>query len=549
MSTLRTKTLVAIVASVVLGALAFFWLSVGREPAGGDGPGAGGGATGGASGPTGSEPAEHAILFDLGSGQTWVDGILSSRAGTQNTGGTQAQLRAGRAFVPLTTVAEVFGLDCQWDPKSLDLTLRFGGAAGDSAGDTAGGTELILNSTMNRAWIDGVPVKFSDIAAGSEADVLVSLDLLTKALGLYAHYNSTTNQALVASASYPYRAGSDENDPRQIPVFFEQYMRLPLLAPAETRDTSRKLVFSDSPETFHQTGILYREEGSGRFRFYVTHVNGTRGTVVVRLIATNPGDEPVSITTTRRGRPKPSKDYARFGSQALVEWFGSAGLEDRLTVPAHSSVIYYDSGPLGYMDGMHFIDDLETDGPLRFEVAAMSPGAGEAGSTTGGSGAGGAGTALPAADHAALQALQLLPTDIHDRGTFAASGITLECSGKDLGGRPARIRIGDNGSTNDRWVTGADSTSGKELKDYGNYGVFYTIRVQSPGKVAFVLVPVRGYYRGAVLFGAEVVDVPGMDVGESYLLGRTTGAEKAVEIQLCPPSGSYVPFEILIYPL
>ncbi|TLS49591.1 hypothetical protein FE782_24705 [Paenibacillus antri] len=77
----------------------------------------------------------------------------------------------------------------------------------------------------------------------------------------------------------------------------------------------------------------------------------------------------------------------------------------------------------------------------------------------------------------------------------------------------------------------------------------YRLKIESPGKAAFVLVPLRGLYMGAVKFDGDVVKTDALHVGEVYAIGRTNGTEPSVELELGAASGSFMPFVVLVVPL
>ncbi len=58
-------------------------------------------------------------------------------------------------------------------------------------------------------------------------------------------------------------------------VLWSNFHELPELPKQVTEDKSRKLLVSDSPETFEQQGILYQDTIEGKGRLYADHINGT----------------------------------------------------------------------------------------------------------------------------------------------------------------------------------------------------------------------------------------------------------------------------------
>ena len=363
-----------------------------------------------------------------------------------------------------------------------------------------------------------------------EGRLLLSIRAIADYMGLYVGYDPGTQQAIVADASYPYVNSVDKKKPGFVPIDFRRFTQYPIADPMEQRDVSRALIFSDSPEVFNDYGVLYRDTLKGKARLYLLHVNGlSRQTATVNWIATNNSNRAVTITVTRQGAAPKSKDYAAQGRTALVNWFTS-GDEDRKTfvIQPNSSQVLYRSDELKYYEAAHAIFDVESDGEVQYDVIAADP---------------------SKADKK-IESMAFLQRDVHDRGTYPISDIKLQVDAGDWErNTPVRIRIGEVGSLTEHWVTGKDAVTGEASQNFGNYGVFYELTVTHPGKAAYVLVPLRGHYRGAAVFDGEAVQTDTLYVEQGHLLGRTDGTESEVKLQLGASSGSYMPFEVLVYPL
>lgn len=421
--------------------------------------------------------------------------------------------KQNQVYAPLAFLAQTLGLHYFDDIKSGDITTA------------ANGAEFIVNPAIERVWINQIPERLSTLGYTSGGRLFVSVQKIADTFGLYYEVRTSTHQAVIADPGYPYANGSLQANPNIVPVSFQKYVKYPLIKPQEQRIADRKLLFSDSPETFHRYSILYEEQGSGKFRFFDTHVNGMDVKAVYEVIATNLTDQQVTLKTVRRGEPAPTQDYARMGREAEAAWLTPSSSR-ALTIPAHQSAVYYQSPVLKPQDGVHFIDDVDASGTVRFDFAAIKPG-----------------TTPSQVSH-----LAKAKPGFHDRGTFAVSEIDWQLNGAAWSKGPIRYQLGAWASASPEWVTGLDGITGSKAVDYGNYGVMYHVHITHPGKASFVLVPVRGYYQGSLSFQQHVVQIPGIDVGRSYLIGRTAGSEKSADLEVSAPSGSFMPFELFVYP-
>ncbi|HJV44849.1 MAG TPA: stalk domain-containing protein [Bacillota bacterium] len=339
-----------------------------------------------------------------------------------------------------------------------------------------------------------------------------------------------TNEVFTTPDEYPFYFGALTGNPKALPVDLDQVVNYPLLTPREERDSTRKLIFSDSPEIISQYGILYKEKINGKARIYLTNQNGMANSLRVNVMVTNSTDHPITLRTARIGDTPASYRPEILGNIALLDWY-RAGRQDSLVVAPGQSQIYYQSPVLLPNEAVHSIRDIEADGDLTLTFIA----AGENDDAT------------------QLKDLPILPGhDGHDRGTFDVSGIYWDFDGKLLNGNPANIAVGEEGYASKQWVRGKDALTGQPVVDLGNYGVFYDLTIHNPGKSVITLVPLGGYFKGSVLYNNSIAYIPssgGIERGTAYVIGRTSGEESEVHLQFIPPSGSFLPFYILVYPL
>ncbi|WP_309120621.1 stalk domain-containing protein [Paenibacillus sp.] len=449
------------------------------------------------------------VVFDIDRGSVSVNGRAPATTYPMT-------IHNGRVYVAARQLAEAFGFTAEYDPKSYDAVLR-----NDE-------TRIHVNQGAMQAWVNDMPAPFDGLGLVKDGRLLLSIRAIADYMGLYVGYDPVARKATVADPEFPFAKPVNPAEPNFVPIDFARYGAYPLVAATATPDaSSRTLLFSDSPETFREFGVLYRDEVDGDARLFLTHVNGMKAAATVGWLATNESDAPVTVAFTRQGVAARSKDYAKQGREALAAWL-AGGAEDRRTVGPGETVVLYRTEPLSPMDGAHAVFDVTTDGALRFDVVAA-----------------------PASEPLAVaRSTPFAARDIHDRGTFPVSEIRLTADAAEWEpGEPARIRIGAVGSLSGHYAVGTDAVTGEPAQNFGNYGVIYRLKIESPGKAAFVLVPLRGLYMGAVKFDGDVVKTDALHVGEGYAIGRTSGAEASVELELGAASGSFMPFEVLVVPL
>jgi len=297
---------------------------------------------------------------------------------------------------------------------------------------------------------------------------------------------------------------------------------------ASIRDESRKLLVSDSPENIVEYGVLYRDEVDGKARLYANHINEMNADVQFAIIATNEGSEPVTIETTRQGEVYPSTFINLIGYQASVDYLVGDVTKPTVTIEPGESKAYAILPKLKKGQGINLMYDVETSDELTFTFAAM----------------------IPNDPVEAALTYKELPYDRHVRGSFPVSEIRMEANAAGIAGAK-KFSIGDN--VDDKYVQGYDVFRQQTVENYGNYGVVYNIRVKNPGKSALVLLARGGIYKGPLKINGEMVLAPASGVITAldgvFMLYRTKGTEPYLDIELTPPAGSYLPIDLVLYPL
>ncbi|GAB7389292.1 copper amine oxidase N-terminal domain-containing protein [Bacillaceae bacterium] len=547
--------------------------------------------------PSAAMAESSAIIFDLAGKTTYVDGRPVASA-------EQARVIEGRLFVPVRFLAENLGFHVHWDKASrtIHLQTKKGVVILNEAADEAvigeqslpfasfarivddklflsaramadllelhiqydpSAKRVVINekgapaenrppvarfTTDKEVYKMGEPVKLINLSYDPDGDpyflswegkeeayfapgeytiVLHAKDQNGNVGEPFAKTIRVSDETLVTQEEFPFYFGSLAPQRTSFPLDISFSDVVVLEPQAETQDASRKLVVSDSPETFTEYGIFYEEKlANGRYRLYATHLNGTKETAQVYAVVRNTGAEEATIRVLQKGEAEPSNVAERLGAQALAAWFSQGKTDESIVIPPGESYLYYASPPLNPGEGIHFIHDAEVTGEATISFFALRAGD----------------------DISRFRELPKLAKQGHIRGTFDVSTIerTYDAS---LGQKHIRQIIIGGG---EEWVNGTDAMTGASEKNRGNFGVHYRIRIENPGRSAIVLAPRGGLFKGAAVYNGQVVTVPHSGIvapGQAFLLGRTTGDEGKIELELMPPSGSYLPFDLLLYPL
>lgn len=311
-----------------------------------------------------------------------------------------------------------------------------------------------------------------------------------------------------------------------ITKYFTSADKIPMTV---NRNDERTLIVSDSPENITEHGILYRDVVNGKARLYANHLNMMRDAdVQFAIVATNYSSHPVTIKTTRQGEVHPSIFANLIGYQASVDFLVGDTTKPTLTVEPGQTLPYAVLPRLKPGEGINLVYDIETNDRLTFSFVAMGPN-----------------DSLDV-----IPRLKELAYDQHVRGTFPVSDLEWETDAAGFTG-PKKFTIGDG--VDDVFVEGYDVFRQGHFKNHGNYGVVYNIRVKNPGKSAIVMLARGGAFKGAFKINGEIVLAPVSGVITAYdgvfLLTRTDGTERYLDIEYTPPAGSSFPIDLVFFPL
>ncbi|ULL19349.1 copper amine oxidase N-terminal domain-containing protein [Paenibacillus sp. H1-7] len=309
-------------------------------------------------------------------------------------------------------------------------------------------------------------------------------------------------------------------------MIWGNFWKLPELPKQVTSDSSRKLLVSDSPEEFTEKGILYQDKVNGKGRLYADHINGTKEKVTMAILARNTTDKPVKIKTTNKGEVFPSVYANLIGNEASVDFLMNDTYNEEMTVPPKQTFIYSQMPDFYPAQGVNLFYDVETDGEIEFSFVAT--------------------------DKITQDTLKLplLPFTGHVRGSFPVSEVKWYVDASSFT-TPSRLIIGDGKS--DPFQPGYDTMRKQNVTNDGNYGVVYKIHADKPRKMAIMIQPLGGVFKGPFKINGEMHLVPQSGVLTAFdgmqILAKTTGEEDSLDIEFTPPAGSAFPIDLIFYPL
>ncbi|GGK33550.1 hypothetical protein GCM10008955_29490 [Deinococcus malanensis] len=305
----------------------------------------------------------------------------------------------------------------------------------------------------------------------------------------------------------------------------------PALTPVTQSLPSFPLLFSDSPETPSQSGVLYQDRASGRVRVVAYHINRLPRPARLYVLA-RPRSDAVSVEVLRAGSAGGTRTESVLGQVSVLDFLTGSG-SPRQQLSTSGVTALYTSPPLSSGQGATALMDLQIGGEADISVIMLEEG-------------------RPLTEET-LRALPVLPPDAqHQRGTFPGAVRSLTVR---LGASPARLTLGD--SVSDTALIGVDATTGAAQRLSGNYGVQYDITVENtvPGNsTVATFVPRGGAYRGGLSVedgqDRQIIRIPGSGVltngDHPMVLWKTSS--RSFRLSFVPPGGSFLPVSLVFYP-
>jgi len=282
---------------------------------------------------------------------------------------------------------------------------------------------------------------------------------------------------------------------------------------AEVTRSGPVLLYSNSPEEVHDTGLFYRDTVTGPARVYFHHLNVTGHTLKLAVLMKNPGEKEAKVFWGSRGIGDPSRNYFKAAKESQQRYFsrydeyrkeGTGGMESTLLVPGQQleALSMLPGGrrtgllahPQELLTGMF---DFTSTEPVEVTILICRT------------------YEVP---EVFAKSAVVLPLDKYEhRGTMENADLTYTLK------TPVALEKGEvaglaMGVYQDPWfITGTDRMTGQETLNYGNYGVVYHVlyEVKENSGVTMGINPWGGPFSGA---GALVTE--GEYRGMDYPSGR-----------------------------
>ncbi|WP_159882300.1 stalk domain-containing protein [Paenibacillus puerhi] len=470
--------------------------------------------------------------------------------------GEEAMLESDRLYIALAFLERYVSFRSRIDEESRRVDLSYIRSSTDPslfANDTMPNMKPIAKFAVDREYYRiGEPIRYMDLSydpkGGKLEDVKwtgnaqaifvpglykVSLEV-TDSLGQVSETFSRNilvkDQPYLDEFEYHVHHKPVGTYVREEEEVLRAYLRgIPQLNRKERKPEDRPLLVSDSPETFTEKGMLYRDKVNGKGRLYADHVNGTDRKMKFAIIAHNPDNtRSVTIKTTNQGEVYPSIYANLIGNEATIEFLQGGQREETMSLQPGESA-YYRTMPDFYPgQGVNVMYDVETNGEVVFTFVAMEQKDG--------------------LEEAALY--PALPYSGNVRGTFTGSEVLWEMVASSVK-VPTSFAIGDG--TSDVFVSGRDAFEKKSSINLGNYGVVYQIQIKAPPRMSVLILPRGGVFKGPFKVDGKIVQTPPSGVMMDYqgytIIARTNGTEPSLNLEFSPAAGSAFPIDVILYPL
>lgn len=307
------------------------------------------------------------------------------------------------------------------------------------------------------------------------------------------------------------------------------------------------LLFSDSPEYAGADGILYADKVAGNARLYFYHVNDNAYDRKIVAVAYNPSSKLVIAQVKNCQYAQPDTSYYKVGKELSTGYYKNAPAAGGVVIMPQDYALLSEAlntvtvHPAELFSG---ILDIHTSSPLVISSVIMPV----------------------EEDPISFMKQQVyLPSDRSKlRGTFRGKDRLLKTLipyMTQIG--TGYIKLGDN--VFDRFLQGWDSMDRRHTDDRGNYGVDYTIQVQTEGEgnIHLYFNPQGGAYAGVaeIIYNKgtrkehkKIVSLPEhtLSLGNKDMYAiqyvDTFPAGQEVTLHVMPPGAANLPVRFIFVP-
>lgn len=252
--------------------------------------------------------------------------------------------------------------------------------------------------------------------------------------------------------------------------------------PVESEDTGGTLIFSDSPESVTEDGILYQDSVTGDARVLYYHLNSSDAPKKVAVVLENDGEGSAIVRVTRGGTSMPSGDYLDVGKNTQEAYFNSSLHELIYLRPDNKKLLQSQMDEIVLQPGQLVYGVYDFTASRKVKVSVIM---------------------YPADKDPFdfLKTARVLPKDEQRlRGTFHGMDriVTSRTAYDPAQDGVVYFPLADD--IHDRYRVGIDATDGSQVVNYGNYGVLYRLEIptRGNGSTQYFLSPLGGVYAGAM---------------------------------------------------
>ena len=524
------------------------------------------------------------VKLSLGSGQALVNGQVVSIS-------NPPFIKDGRTLVPLRFLAENLNMRIVFDPAEKTITITHEPvnlppvitSLGLQSNSIKIGEVPIYNYRYNNEEGEGIIAEEWGYQLAGDTRITPGKARAFFRPGEYLLYlrikDSAGNWSEIASTSFTVseeKLMSEMNFKFSQPVWGETFenveeVNFNLIASNDNvtfERTGPVLHKSNSPEAVAQAGIVYRSEASDSFRLMYHHMNDSTEHQYLYVIAENNSPDQVTLKTLKSGVAGPDKDYMHLGQVVAMQYLLSKPSNSITIQPGEKVILNPNLRHLKYKEAVTGMQDYHADGAITISIIMGPKEAPEQ-------------EEVPAQHESNvttitqvesiisepppvrtaeeiiaekidyLLSLPVLPRNTKQiRGVFHGADCLVTVQAND--DAMEKIILGKEESGFDTWLEGVDPLTGEVVKNLGNYGVVYQIRISSPTKTGILLNPRGRIYKGAFL-GPDGKVYKAPESGQFNGLQRAAvmgvlEAGQTAEIIYKSPSGSDTPVVIALIP-
>lgn len=475
-----------------------------------------------------------------------LDNATVSVNGTTSPSHETAIVRDGSLFVKLSWIAAYLQVNYSYRANPNRVELSYVQQANSAYRESTYPEDTQRNSrpvakfhTDKKVYRIGETIHYIDLSYDADAEGLPQYEWMGKEEAFFApgtytislrvrdgDYNwshpftqtvTVSGDILLTASEYPWHTkpiGTVIRDTsREWSNQLQATAELPMLV---TRADGRKRMISGENHTIQNTGLIYRDQLSGKGRLVSHHVNGMGEAIQLATLIRNPSDsQTLVVHVTRKGQIATTLFHAHIGRDAVADFMTQPLFDEVITVkPGQTATLerfLMESG-----QGVVSISDIETTGDAEIGFVVLKS----------------AEEPQPLESYGDKEAVQM------EQASHAYENIYLDVEAAKAMQHPAK------------WTMSSDPQYGSDGQS--DLGTEYLLRIDHPRKAAIAVQAKSGTINGVMRINGNIVPFPqgGMtDQDGALLVYRLDGSETSLDIEWMTAPGSKSPVEWIFYPL